>query len=103
MRLGVDLLRPGGETAIVGLAPQGMAVPIDMLDLVTYERRIVGSAYGTISPRMLVPRILELYRRGQLPLDELVSDRFPLEGINEAFELSARAGGLRAIIEFDGA
>jgi S-(hydroxymethyl)glutathione dehydrogenase/alcohol dehydrogenase len=103
MRLGVDLLRPGGQTAIVGLAPQGVPVPIDMLDLVTYERRIVGSAYGTISPRLLVPRILQLYRQGLLPLDELVSHRFPLEGINEAFELSARAGGLRAIIEFDGA
>lgn len=99
MRLGVDLLRPGGTAAIVGLAPEGMAVPIDMLDLVTYERRVVGSAYGSAPPPILIPKIIDLYRSGALLLDELVSHRFPLEGINEAFELSQRAGGLRAVLE----
>jgi Zn-dependent alcohol dehydrogenase len=101
--LGVELLRPGGVAAIVGLAPEGMPVPIDTLGLVTYERRIVGSAYGSVAPPMLIPRIFDLYRSGALLLDELVSHRFPLDGINEAFALSERAGGLRAVIEFDGA
>lgn len=99
MRLGVELLRPGGTAAIVGLAPEGAPVPIDMLDLVTYERRIVGSAYGSAAPPILIPRIIDLYRSGALLLDELVSHRFPLEGINEAFALSERAGGLRPVIE----
>ena len=97
--LGVELLRPGGVAAIVGLAPEGEPVPIDTLGLVTYERRIVGSAYGSAAPPILIPRILDLYRSGALLLDELVSHRFPLEGVNEAFALSERAGGLRAVIE----
>ena len=37
-----------------------------MLDVVTYEKRIIGSAYGSLSPLVLVPRILELYRQGRL-------------------------------------
>lgn len=99
MRLGVELLRPGGTAAIVGLAPEGTPAAIDMLDLVTYERRIVGSAYGSMAPPILIPKIIELYRSGALLLDELVSHRFPLDGINDAFALSARAGGLRAVLE----
>jgi Zn-dependent alcohol dehydrogenase len=99
MRLGVELLRPGGTAAIVGLAPQGMPAPIDMLDLVTYERRIVGSAYGSMAPTILIPKIIALYRSGALLLDELVSHRFPLDAINDAFALSERAGGLRAVLE----
>ena len=102
VRLGVDVTRPGGVTCVVGLMPEGRPVAVEMLELVTYEKRIVGSAYGTIDPRVLVPRLLALYLDGRLPLDRLVSDRFPLEQINDAFDLSRRAGGLRPVLEIAG-
>ena len=98
MRLGVDLTRPGGTAAMVGLMPERRPVPIDLLEVVTYEKRIVGSAYGSLDPRILVPRILSLYLEGRLRLDELVSSRLPLEAIGEAFELSRRAQGLRTVL-----
>jgi S-(hydroxymethyl)glutathione dehydrogenase/alcohol dehydrogenase len=98
-RLGVDLLRPGGTCAVVGLLPDGHPVPLDLLDLVTYEKRVVGSAYGTLSAALLLPRLAELYLAGRLELDAQVSDRFPLEGINEAFARSRRAEGLRPVLE----
>jgi len=98
MRLGVDLTRPGGVTCAVWLMPEGRPVPLDLLDVVTREKRIVGSAYGTLDPRLLVPRILALYLEGRLRLEELVSDRLPLEGVNEAFDLSRRAQGLRPVL-----
>jgi len=98
VRLGFDLIRPGGVTCVVGLLPQDQPVAIDMLDLVTYEKRIVGSAYGSLDPRVLVPRIIDLYLDGRLLLDELVSARLPLDGINEAFDLSRRAEGIRPVL-----
>lgn len=99
MQTGVRLLAPGGVACMVGLTPQDTPVGIDMLELVTYERRVVGSAYGTLAPPALVPRILELYRAGLLKLDDLVGDRFPLEGINDAFAMSRAAGGLRPVLD----
>ena len=102
MRLGVDLLGPGGTMVAVGLTREGAETPVDMLSLVTYERRIVGSAYGSLSPLVLVPRILELYRAARLPLDELVSHRLPLESIDEGFELSRRAEGMRPVLALSG-
>jgi Zn-dependent alcohol dehydrogenase len=98
VRLGVDLTRPGGTTCVVGLMPQDEPVPVDMLALVTYEKRIVGSAYGTLDPRLLVPRLFALYLEGRLLLDELVSARLPLDAINEAFDLSRRAEGVRPVL-----
>jgi S-(hydroxymethyl)glutathione dehydrogenase / alcohol dehydrogenase len=104
MRLGVDVTRPGGTTAVVGLMPEGSPVPVDLLDLVNYEKTIRGSAYGSQSPRVLVPRIASLYLEGRLLLDELVSRRLPLDGINEAFDLCRRAEGLRTVVAIsDGA
>jgi Zn-dependent alcohol dehydrogenase len=102
MRLGVDMTRPGGVTAAVGLTPEGATTPIDMLDVVTYEKTIRGSAYGSISPLVLVPRILRAYLDGRLQLDELVSARVPLERIDEAFELSRSAQGLRPVLAVSG-
>jgi alcohol dehydrogenase len=98
VRLGVDLTRPGGVTCVVGLLPQGRPVAVDMLDVVTYEKRIVGSAYGSLDPRVLIPRIISLYLNGRLLLDELVSARLSLGDINDAFDLSRRAEGIRPVI-----
>jgi Zn-dependent alcohol dehydrogenase len=98
IRLGVELTRPGGTTCVVGLMPQDEPVPMNMLDLVTYEKRIVGSAYGSLDPRVLIPRIVSLYLDGRLLLDELVTARLPLEEINEAFDLSRRAEGVRPVL-----
>lgn len=98
MRLGVDLTRPGGVTCVVGLMPESEPVPINLLEVVTYEKRVIGSAYGTLDPRLLVPRILALYLEGRLRLDELVSHRLRLEQIDEAFDLSRQALGLRPVL-----
>jgi S-(hydroxymethyl)glutathione dehydrogenase/alcohol dehydrogenase len=104
MRLGVDVIRPGGTTVAVGLMPQDAPVAIDLLELVTYEKRLVGSAYGSLDPRLLIPRIVDLYLSGRLDLDPLVSERLPLESVNEAFDLSRRGEGLRPVLALaDGA
>ncbi len=102
MRLGVDVLRPGGTAVMVGLTPADSPTQIDMLDVVTYERRIIGSAYGSRNPLVLMPRILELYRRGLLHLDDLLGERYPLEGVNEAFSASRSAAGGRPVLELAG-
>jgi S-(hydroxymethyl)glutathione dehydrogenase/alcohol dehydrogenase len=102
MQLGVSTLRPGGTMIAVGLTRESDPTPIDLLDVVTYEKRIIGSAYGSLSPLVLVPRILELYRQGRLRLDELVSHRLPLESIDEGFDLSRRAQGLRPVLAISG-
>jgi len=98
VRLGVELTRPGGTTVVVGLLPERQPVPIDLLDLVTYEKTILGSAYGSVSPWRLMPRIARLYLEGGLLLDELVTEHLPLEAIDEAFDLSRAGRGLRPVL-----
>jgi Zn-dependent alcohol dehydrogenase len=98
----VRACRPGGTVAAVGLMPEDAPVGIDLLELVTYEKQLVGSAYGSLDPRLLIPRILDLYLAGRLDLDPLVSERLPLESVNEAFDLSRRGEGLRPVLALAG-
>jgi S-(hydroxymethyl)glutathione dehydrogenase/alcohol dehydrogenase len=59
---------------------------------VDYSFEVVGSCiFGSSIPRVDVPRALSLYRSGRLKLDELVSQRYPLDAVNEALD-ALRAG-----------
>ena len=50
------------------------------------EKTLKGSFYGSARFHLDMPRILNLYRQGKLDLDGLVSRRYPLAEINEAFD-----------------
>jgi Zn-dependent alcohol dehydrogenase len=81
----VEVLRPGGTLVAVGLAAKGRTFEVPVNVLVQREKRVVGSLYGSANPLVDVPKLLELYRSGRLPVDELIGARYPLTGVNEAF------------------
>jgi S-(hydroxymethyl)glutathione dehydrogenase / alcohol dehydrogenase len=97
---GVTLLRRGGSLVIVGLPPLGAAISLDPLAIADGSLRVLGSKMGASHPARDIPKLIELYRAGRLKLDELISQRFELDRINDAIE-SARAGAqLRPVIVF---
>ena len=57
---------------------------------------------GSARPIVDVPKIVALYRDGRLKLDELVTQRYPLERINEALASSRAGAALRNVIVFPG-
>ena len=66
-----------------------------------YQRRYRGS-HGASIPERDFPMYLRLHTEGRFPLDELVTDRYRQDQINEACA-ARRAGDImgRAIIEYD--
>jgi S-(hydroxymethyl)glutathione dehydrogenase/alcohol dehydrogenase len=69
--------------------------------MVFEERQILGSFYGSGNPREDIPALAQLYRRGKLNLDELLSRRYPLEQINEAYAALDRGEVARSVVVFD--
>jgi S-(hydroxymethyl)glutathione dehydrogenase/alcohol dehydrogenase len=51
--------------------------------------------------RIDMPRYLELYRCGQLRLDEMISARVPLEAVNDAFEAMRQRTAARSVVVFE--
>ena len=49
-----------------------------------------------------MPKILDLYASGKLPLDKLVTRRYPLEEINEAYDAMIRGEVARSVIVYNG-
>ena len=51
--------------------------------------------------RIDIPRYLDFYRKGRLRLDEIVSRRAPLDGVNDAFAAMHEGEGARTVLVFD--
>jgi S-(hydroxymethyl)glutathione dehydrogenase/alcohol dehydrogenase len=69
--------------------------------VVAPQRRIQGHLFGMCNPLYDVPRLLNLYRDGQLKLDELITNRYPLDDINRATKDLMDGRNIRGIIVHD--
>ena len=93
--------RPRGVTVFVGHAPDNTPVDFDA-KILAQEKTVIGSMYDSARPRLDFPRLLGLYKAGKLKLDELVTRSFPLERVNEAFEVLGRGEVARSVLELTG-
>ena len=95
-----EALAPGGTCVVIGVPATGATLPLDVRPLVTGERVIRGSSYGSARTREDLPRLVALYRSGRLRIDELITRRYALEEINTAVE-ALQAGELaRGVFTF---
>jgi S-(hydroxymethyl)glutathione dehydrogenase / alcohol dehydrogenase len=78
-------VRRGGTAVAVGIPPFGTEMTINAGELVYQEKTLKGSYYGTSHPQSDMPRLIDLYMAGRLPLDRLISRSYPLEKVNEAY------------------
>lgn len=97
---GLGCVRRGGTLVVVGMPASGETFSVSGVDLVHDDVRILGSKMGSARLASAVPRLVELYAQGRLRLDELITDRFPLDRINEAMAGSREGEALRNVIVF---
>ena len=84
---GIEMLRSGGTYLEIGTISRGATVEIEPSLLVWGSKRIVGVVQ--YDPWVLPQALDFLVRtRGRYPFDRLVSHKFPLEKIDDAFQAS---------------
>lgn len=95
------LLRKGGTCVLTGMAKvSDMMVPLSLPDMVSSCKTLKGVLYGEMNPREAMPRLLSMYEAGTLKLDELVTQKYKLDDINEAMK-DLRAGrNIRGVVAF---
>jgi alcohol dehydrogenase len=91
---------PGGTTVTVGLPSPSAIANISPLGLVSQARTIVGSYLGSAVPSRDIPRYVDLWRAGRLPVEELISSRISLDQVNTAMDELSEGRAIRQIIEF---
>ena len=97
----MDSLRKGGTGVLVGLAPEGMTGGVNLVDLVRNQKTLLGSYYGSASPHETFAKLVDFYTKGRIDVDSLITRRYPLSEINEAYDALARGEDGRGVIVFD--
>ena len=98
LRQGFLMSRPRGMTVAIGLM-NGNLSEFDPFELLS-ERVITGAGGGSLRLSLDIPFLCDLYLDGRLKLDELITDRYPLEQINEAIEPVVAGKALRNLIVY---
>ncbi|MPZ99559.1 MAG: alcohol dehydrogenase catalytic domain-containing protein [Dehalococcoidia bacterium] len=97
-RQAYDMARRGGTAVVVGMVPA-----MDQIELPGMiwldEKTFKGSFYGSARFHVDMPHIMALYQQGKLDLDGLVTKRFPLDQINEAFDTLKSGEVARSVLE----
>ena len=81
----LDAVRPGGELVLVGISPMGTSTNFPSALLTRQEKKVSGSYYGTANTHRDFPQYGRLYLEGKLDLDQLITKRYALEEINQAY------------------
>ncbi len=88
-----NCLRPGGRLCVVGFTEKN--ITISAAKIMFREMEVVGS----LGCRPVdYPRLIEMVRIGKIRVKELVTNKFPLEKINEAFDLLRKGESLRSVV-----
>ncbi|HEV3344968.1 MAG TPA: zinc-binding dehydrogenase [Pirellulales bacterium] len=88
----------GGLCVLAGNLPQGEQIALDPFDLIR-GKRIVGTWGGETQPDDDIPRFVEWFQQGRLPLAELITREYPLDEVNKALADLEQGQVARALVK----
>ena len=90
----------GGTTITVGLPAPDDTIEFAPLGIVAEGRPIIGSYMGSALPSRDIPKFVEMWRAGRLPIERLITSHIGLDGLNAAMDDLADGTQLRQVISF---
>ena len=97
----LPLVSKGGRVVCTAVAPSAaLDAKISLFDLNMSDKALLGTLYGSTSPRVQIANLLSLYRDGKLPLEKVISKRYQLDEINEGYKDMEEGRTVRGVIQF---
>lgn len=97
----VDIVSKGGRVVAVGAAPWDQSsVDLNLFNLCMFNKALLGSMFGSSSPRLQIPNLLRLYELGRLDLDGLVSREYSLDDVELGYQDMLAGTNVRGVIRF---
>jgi S-(hydroxymethyl)glutathione dehydrogenase/alcohol dehydrogenase len=95
-------IRKAGTVVVTGAGDSTeVGIPITLLELTMYQKRIQGAIFGMCNPTYDIPRQIQMYRDGRLKLDELVTATYSLDQVAQAYEDMHAGKNIRGVLLFD--
>ena len=97
----MGMVGKGGSLTLTSLSNMMQNdISLNTVDFAMSGKHLHGSIYGYCNPRADIPKLLRLYDQGKLKLDELVTQKYALEDINEGYRALHDGEIIRGLIDF---
>jgi len=102
MKAALSLTGKGGTCVVTAVAPQTQTeCSINLFELAMWQKEVRGVVFGAGNPRYDIPNLLSLYRSGQLKLDELITNTYRLDQINQGYQDMLDGLNIRGILTLE--
>jgi Zn-dependent alcohol dehydrogenase len=90
-----------GRVVVTNIHPVSEGqISISLVDLTLMEKQLVGTIFGSANPQSDIPRLMHLYRDGQLDLAGMVTREYELSEINQGFDDMLAGRNIRGVIRY---
>jgi S-(hydroxymethyl)glutathione dehydrogenase/alcohol dehydrogenase len=99
VKAGFDVITKGGTLVITGIGNWGeTSIQLPGTELAMWKKTIKGTVFGDCNPTADIPVLLDLFKNGQLKLEELVTKRYTIDQLNEAYEDLTSGQNIRGLL-----
>ena len=91
----------GGVIVATSIAPYHQStIELNLFNLSMFNQELRGTVFGSVSPRVQIPRLLRLYSEGSLIVDELVTREYTIDEVQRGYDDLASGENLRGVVRF---
>ena len=91
--------RPDRRDGHRALRPDGRK--LNLFNLAMFNQALLGTVFGSQSPRVQVPNLLNLFESGELKIDEIITQEYTLDQVQQGYEDQAAGTIVRGVVKFD--
>jgi NDMA-dependent alcohol dehydrogenase len=90
------------RVVVTAIAPfHQMDVQLNLFNLAMFNQSLLGTVFGSASPRVQVPNLLNLFAAGQLKIDEIITQEYSLDQVQQGYDDQAAGTIIRGIVKFE--
>lgn len=98
----MQLASKDGRVVATAIAPFNQEqVSLNLFNFSMFNQSLLGTVFGSCSPRVQIPNLLRLYEAGLLEIDELITREYTLDQVQNGYDDLAAGANIRGVVAFD--
>jgi S-(hydroxymethyl)glutathione dehydrogenase/alcohol dehydrogenase len=93
-----EITGKAGTCVLAAVGSYEKSISISPQDFTNFSKRIQGVLYGLCNPTVDIPRLLQMYKEGRIKLDELITNTYTIEQVNEAYADMHSGKNIRGVL-----